>query len=148
MGGFRRLRRDYFDSVETLSIRGPVPIIGTNEVKDVVDMGCVLQTLDYLKRKGEWKDRVQWYSMNCTPTWYNNSCELGEESSEAGAIYSANETNVYESTAITASMWLSRFMLGGKRRMVVVRRQDEALTVNQLFLFGDIAEKDWLKSNC
>ena len=31
--------------------------------------------------------------------------------------------------------------------MGVVRRQDEALKVDQLLLIGDIAEKDWLKSN-
>ena len=31
--------------------------------------------------------------------------------------------------------------------MGVVRRQDEALTVDQLLLIGDIAEKDWVKSN-
>ena len=35
---------------------------------------------------------------------------------------------------------------GGKQKMVVMRRQDEALTVYQLLLVGDIYEKDWLKS--
>ena len=29
----------------------------------------------------------------------------------------------------------------------MVRRHDEALTVNQLLLIGDIAEEDWSKSN-
>ena len=46
-GNFRRLRREYFDSVEVLSIRRPVPIIGTNEVRDIAGMVCALQTLDY-----------------------------------------------------------------------------------------------------
>ena len=36
---FRRLRRGYFDSVEALSIKILVPIIGTNEVRDTVGMG-------------------------------------------------------------------------------------------------------------
>ena len=31
--------------------------------------------------------------------------------------------------------------------MVVVRSQDEALTVDQLLLIGYIAEEDWSKSN-
>ena len=54
LGDFRTLRRDYLDSFEVLSIRIPVPIIGTNEVWDVVGMGCALQTLDDLSRKGNW----------------------------------------------------------------------------------------------
>ena len=54
---------------------------------------------------------------------------------------------VYESTSPTASRWLSRFMLGEKRIMVVVRSHDEALTVNKLLLIGDISEEDWSKSN-
>ena len=66
---------------------------------------------------------------------------------EAGAIYSANDKKLYESTAPTASRWFSRFILGAKRRMGVVRRQDEALTVNQLLFIGDISEEDWSKSN-
>ena len=37
--------------------------------------------------------------------------------------------------------------MGEKRRTGVARRQDDALTVNQLLLIGDITEKDWLKSN-
>ena len=35
----------------------------------------------------------------------------------------------------------------GNRRMVVVRSQDEALTVDKLLLIGDISEEDWSKSN-
>ena len=77
--------------------------------------------------------------MRRTPTWYNNAWEAGAGSLEEGAIYSANDKNVYESTATTASRWFSRFMLGAKRRMGVARRQDEALTVNQLLLIGEIA---------
>ena len=37
-GNFRRLRRDHFESVEDLSIRIPVAIIGTDEVGDIVVM--------------------------------------------------------------------------------------------------------------
>ena len=34
-----------------------------------------------------------------------------------------------------------------KRRVEVLRSQYEALTVDQLLLIEDIAEKDWVKSN-
>ena len=38
-------------------------------------------------------------------------------------------------------------MMGGKRSMGVVRRQYEALTVDQLLLIGNIAEKYRVNSN-
>ena len=66
---------------------------------------------------------------------------------EAGAINSESDKNVYESTSPTENRWFSRFMLGEKRIMGVARRQDEALTADQLLLIGEIAEESWSKSN-
>ena len=54
----RRLIRDYFESVEALSIRIPVPIISTNKFRDVVGMGCAIQTMDASQRKGMWQDQL------------------------------------------------------------------------------------------
>ena len=45
LGNFRILRRYYFNSIKVLSIIIPVPIIGTNEVRDLLGMVCALQTL-------------------------------------------------------------------------------------------------------
>ena len=59
--------------MDVLIIRRPVPIIGTNEVRDQVGMVCVLQTLDALRRKVKFQDQLQWESMNRTSTWYNNA---------------------------------------------------------------------------
>ena len=53
-GNVRRLIRDYFESVEALSIRIPVPIIGTNKFRYVVGMGCAIQTMDASRRKEKW----------------------------------------------------------------------------------------------
>ena len=55
-GNFRILRREYFDSAEALIIRRPVPIIGNDKVRDRVDMGCAIQTLETSQRKGKWQD--------------------------------------------------------------------------------------------
>ena len=90
-GNFRRLRRDYFDSAEALSIRRPVPIIGTNKVRDIFGMGCAIQNLDASRRKGKWQDQLQWYLVRQTPTWYKNAWEAGAGYLEAGAIYLENE---------------------------------------------------------
>ena len=43
-GNVRRLIRDYFESVEALSIRISVPIIVTDKVRNIVGMGCEIQT--------------------------------------------------------------------------------------------------------
>ena len=102
-GNGRRLRREYFDLVDVLSIIIPVPIIGTNKVRDRVVVGCVIQNLKDLRRKGKWKDQLQWDSMQRTPTWYNNSWKAGAVSLEAGAIYLENVKKVYNSIAITES---------------------------------------------
>ena len=71
---------------------------------------------------------IQWDTMQKTPTWWTNVFESGEEYGE-GAIYSSNDKKVYELTAPTASRWFPRLILGAKRRMGVVMKQDEALTV-------------------
>ena len=144
-GNFRRLQRDYNDSMEVFSIKKPMPVIGTNEVKDRVGMRITLMTLNSSLRIGRYLDTIQWDTMRKTPTWWTNAFEAGEEYGE-GAIYSSNDKKVYESTAPTASRWFARFMLGAKRRMGVVRKQDEALTVEQLLAVCEIAEDDWRKS--
>ena len=63
LGKFRILIRDYFNSAEALRIRIPVPIIGTDKVRDRVGMRCAIQTLDVLWRKGECQDQLQWHLM-------------------------------------------------------------------------------------
>ena len=78
-----------------------------------------------------------------TPIWYNNARDSGAGFSEAGTIYLENDKTMYDYTATTARIWLSRFMMGENRKMGVVRRKYEALTFNQLLLIGDISEEDW-----
>ena len=89
-GNVRRLRREYFGSVEALSIRRPVPIIGTNKSKDRVGMGCEIQTLDSWWRKGKQQNQLHQGLMQRTPNRYNNTWEAVTGSFEAGAIYLAN----------------------------------------------------------
>ena len=60
--------------------------IGRNEVRDTFGMGYAIQTLDDLRRKGKWQDKLQWDSMRRNPTCYNNAWEAGLGSSEAGDI--------------------------------------------------------------
>ena len=146
-GNSMRLRRHYFDLVKVLSIRRPVTTIGTNKVRDIVCMRCALQTMNALRRKVKCHDHLQWNFMHINRTWYNNTRETGVGSSEAGAIYSSNDKNVYKSTSPMTRIWFSIFVLKKKRRIGVLRRKDEALTADQLLLIGNIYEKDSAKLN-
>ena len=101
-GNFWRLQQDYHDSMEVFSIKKPMPVIGTDDVKDRVGMGITLMTLNSSLRMGRYLDTIQWDTMRKTPTWWTNAFEAGEEYGE-GAIYSSNDKKVYESTAPAAS---------------------------------------------
>ena len=68
-----------------------MPIIDTDQVRDRVGMGCMIQNIDALQRKGKCQDHIQWYSMRRTTTLYNNAWEAGAGSLETGNIYSENE---------------------------------------------------------
>ena len=124
LGNSRILRRYHFDSAKLLIISRPMHIICTDKFMDRVGMGCEIQTLDASRIKGKWQDRLQWDLMWRALTWYNNSWEAGAGYLEAGAIYSEIDKKLYESTATTESRLFSRFIMGRKRIMVVVRSQD------------------------
>ena len=128
-------------------MRELVPVLGRDDISDRVGMGIAITTLNASLRKGKYTNHLQWDTMRKNPTWYTNAFEAGEEFS-SGAIFSNQDKKSYESTAPTASRWFTRFMLGAKRRMGVIRRQDEALTVRQLMGILDIAEEDWQASSC
>ena len=137
-----RLRRDYTDAMEVLSLGDPLPILGTNDLEDRVGMACACITLNASNRVGRHQRTIQWDTMRKTPTWYSNAYEAGEGYGTE-AIYSNNDKKVYASSAPTASRWFPRFMLGTKRRMGVCRKQNEAITVNQVMAVCEIAERDW-----
>ena len=144
-GNFRRMQRDYNDSIDVFSIKKFMPVIESNEVKHRVGMGITLITLNSSLRIGRYLGTIQWGTMVRTPIWWTKAFEAGEEYG-TGATYSSNDKKVYELTAPMASRWFPRFILGAKRQMGVVRKQEKALTVEQFLLVCEIAEADWNKS--
>ena len=120
-------------------------MIGTDEVKDKVVIGITLMMLNASLRTKRYLDMIQWDMTRKTPTLSTNEFETGEACRE-GAIYSSNDRKVCESSAPTTSQWFPIFMLGVKRRMGIVRKQDEALTVDQLMAICEITKVDWNKS--
>ena len=146
-GNLSRLKRDYREAMYKLSIAHPLPQLGNDTVEDRVGMTCALITLNASMRTGTYTKHLQWDTMRRTPTWYNNSF-AASEGTTAGSIWSGDERKLYGTSAPTASKWFSRFMLGAKRRMGVIRRQNEALTVPQLLGILRIGEEDWQESRC
>ena len=142
-----RMRRDYHDAVPFMPLVGLIPSQGTHKVEDRVGMGIAVASLNASLRKGKYTDHLQWDSMRKTPTWYTNLWEAGSNY-QGSAIFSNQDKKVYESNCPTSGRWFPRFMLGAKRRMGVIRKQNEALTVEQLLGLTELGECDYQKSTC
>ena len=146
-GNLNRMRRDYRDAVPYLPIREPLPPLGVNVVEDRVGMRVVWMSLMASLRKGNYADHLQWDSVRKTPTWFNNIWDAG--SNHIGtSMFTSFDKKVFETTSPTQSKWFSRWLLGAKRRMGVLRIQDEALTAAQLKGLCDMAEEDHQCSKC
>jgi len=141
---FARMKRDLKDALTklTLSLDSLFPEMGNPEMKDKVGMGLALITLNSSLRAGRNADTIQWDTMRKTPGWFFQVWEAttgGEEVS----IFAADNKKMYETDCITRSRWFSAFMLGAKKRMGVVRKQNEALSSKQLLALLEIAEARW-----
>ena len=142
LANLSRLRLDYHSTMAVCSIDEPLPVLGNDTVKDRVGMKCAIYTLNASLRAGKYADHLQWDVMRKTVTWWNNLFEAGETSEEASAFASHGQKS-YLTDAPTAARFFARFMLGAKRRMGIIRRQDEALAIAQLMGIIELAEEDW-----
>ena len=140
-----RLRLDYHDSMDSISMKDPLPVLGRTDICDKVGMKVAMMTLNASTREGKYTTNLQFDSMRRTPTWYANAYGAGENSTKE-SIFSSDMKKLYATEAPTASKWFPRFMLGAKRRMGVTCRQNEALTVPQLLAMLEVAEGDWQRS--
>ena len=130
---------------EQLASRGCSHPIGNITIRDRVGMSAAVATLNASLRTGKYSDHLQWDTMRRTPTGLNNVYGAAD-AEEPDDVYAGVDKKMYSSRAPTASKWFGRFLLGAKRRMGVHRRQDEALTVDQLLAVTELAESDWQKS--
>ena len=142
-----RLRLDYWDSVASISMRNPLPVLGRNDIGDKVGMKPAMMTLNASLREGRYTSNLQYDSMRRTQTWFGNAHEAGE-SAGTESIFASDMKKLHVTEVPTASRWFPRFMLGAKRRMGVIRRQNEALTVHQILAMLEITEQDWHRSAC
>lgn len=137
-----RMRLDVRNARSALTLGPLFPKMGNPDMEDKVGMGIALVTLHSSLRKGKHANHLQWDSMRKTPTWANHAYEaiVGDE---GGSIFASDNRKLYVADGSTRSRWFSSFILGAKRRMGIIRKQDEALTIAQLLLLLEVAEEMW-----
>ena len=143
----RRLALDYTMGSAVLSVAQPLPRLGNPNIEDRVGLGVALYTLQTSLRQGRYANHLQWDAMRKTPTWYRSAFDAGSEYSNQ-AVFANDDKKVYLTTCPASGKWFSRFILGAKLRMGVVRRQNEALTATMVLAIVNLAELDWNRSGC
>ena len=142
---FERMELDLKNALATLSISTGVIFeeMGNEEMKDKVGMGIALVTLIASLRKGINGKTIQWDTMRKTPGWYFHTWEASTGGEEV-SVFAADNKKMYETDCKTRSRWFSAFLLGAKKRMGVIRKQNEALASKQLLAILEVAEESWL----
>ena len=140
-----RLRVDYKSGMAALSMNCPLPVMGTDSLEDEVGMGPMLLLLHATLRSGRYASTLQFDTARRTLTWMNNAYEAGEGSTNIGVL-SSMEKSLHLVVSPVLSRWRERMLLGVKRRMGVIRKQDEPLSIEVLLAVLDMAEEDWKKS--
>ena len=59
------------------------------------------------------------------------------------AQFASDDRTMHACDAPTRTKWFQRFVLGVKRRMGVVRKQDEAITSEQMMALLELGEHLW-----
>jgi hypothetical protein len=139
-----RAKRDYITAVNHLSLRTELllPVLGNPTVTDRVGMGVAILTVVTLLRAGINSSNIQCSTMRKTPTWYGNAFDAGSEYT-CNTVVGLDQKKEYLSSSHTLGKWFSRFMRGARLRMGMVRRQNEALTLELVLKVCSIAEGEW-----
>ena len=147
-GNLSRARRDYTTTQSAFDFPRPVPLLGRKEVSDPCGMQVAMQTLHVSLRKGKYSEHLQPDTMRKTRTWVNNAYRAGEGAFNHGATLASNHRGVlYVTDGQVHTEWYHRFEEGYRRRMGIIRRQNEALVVGQLLVFLEVAEEDYKRAS-
>lgn len=142
---FNRMRRDCKEASEMLSLGHIFPKMGNPKMEDRDGMALALVLLHTSLRKGTYTDHLQFDTVRKTVSWAWQAwtaIERGEE----GTVFASDDRTMHSCESPTRSKWFQRFVLGVKRRMGVVRKQDEAITSEQMKALLDVGEYLWSKA--
>ena len=141
-GNARRMRLDWASAQEELAFGGIFPTMGNPRMEDKNGMGVGLVTLNASKRAGRYAPNLQFDTTRKTGTWFMHAY-TAITSEEDGTLFAADDKTMFASTSPTRSKWFQRFLLGVKRRMGVIRKQDEALSSEQVLAILESGEYAW-----
>ena len=80
--------------------------------------------------------------MRKTPTWYGNALDAGSKYT-CDTVVGYDQKKQYLLSSHTFGNGFSRFMRGARLRMGMVRRQNEALTLELVLRMRSVAEGEW-----
>ena len=139
-----RAKADYEMTMRYLSIRPEtlLPQLGSEILRDRVGMAEALATLTTSLRPGRNSTNIQWDTVRKTRTWLNNAHDAGREYS-CETVVGVDRAKQYVTTSHTAGKWFGRFMKGALLRMGMIRKQNEALTLDLAMAVCAAVEECW-----
>mmetsp|Transcript_12985 Transcript_12985/g.19314 ORF Transcript_12985/g.19314 Transcript_12985/m.19314 type:complete len:514 (+) Transcript_12985:1584-3125(+) len=146
-GNAYRMRLDLKKAMARFAIAALLPKLGNPEMEDKVGMGIALITLEASLRPGRHTNHLQWESMRKTATWFKHAWEAITGNEDGGSVYASDNKTMYATDCPTRGMWYKSFLLGAKKRMGMIRKQDEALTLAQLMVFLEVVEEEWSRAS-
>ena len=142
---FNRMRKDCQDASEVLSLGHIFPEMGNSEMIDRDGMSLAIILLHTSLRKGSYTDHLQFDTVRKTVSWAWQAWTAIERG-EDGTVFASDDKTMHVCESPTRSKWFQRFVLGVKRRMGVIRKQDEAITSEQMKALLEVGEELWKKA--
>ena len=141
-GNAKRMRLDLKKATD-FTIAELLPKMGNPKMEDRIGMGIALITLRASLRKGKHANHLQWDTMRKTATWYKHAWEAITGYEEMSSIFASDNKTMHATDCPTRGLWYKSFLMGAKKRMGMVRKQNEPLTLPQLLVFLEIVEEEW-----
>lgn len=123
---FNRMTRDVREAAEVMTMGQIFPRMGNPDLEDKCGMEFATIMLHASLRRGVYADHLQWDTARKTVSWAMNAWSAivrGED----GTLFASDERTLFSSESPTRTRWFQRFVLGMKKRMGVIRKQDEAI---------------------
>lgn len=141
-GNFNRLKRDWKEASENLSLGESLPTLGNPWLEDRNGLSVALVMLQASLRPGKYSSYVQFDTVRKSRSCFTHAHHSAVHDAGSSLFVSDGKT-MRTSTVPTRSRWFERFCLGMKRRMGVIRKQDEALSSEQVKAILVVAEELW-----
>eukprot|EP00986_Skeletonema_menzelii_P013331 scaffold7675_cov162-Skeletonema_menzelii.AAC.1 len=139
---FARMRRDVREATEVMTMGHIFPRMGNPDMEDKCGMEIATIMLQASLRRGMYASHLQFDTTRKTVLWAMNAWSAVMRG-EDGTLFASDDRTLFSSESPTRSRWFQRFVLGMKRRMGVIRKQDEALTSAQILALQEVGEWMW-----